>query len=946
MLDRINKLEKVLTAVSKDLQHLEREIRSTDRAIATVQEVQGRINECVSELTHLMKASPIGSLDQVDIDRLRYYLELKKDGQAIAEMSALRLLDQHLRPVSARYNSSARGGVSGCLEGTRVAILQNLRDWILSPDQRQFQIVWLKGQAGTGKSTIAHTISEDCAAIGNLGASFFFSRDQADRADGLRVFTTIAYQLACSIPGFRASLVTALKDNLDATSSDLLTQLTKLIVEPLYGDTRDAPPPIVIVLDALNECENSHATNIIKHLASIAFKLPYGCRIRVLVTSRPEPNMEDAISTISSDIAKPLSIGQVRESSSVNLKSAKSASRMKLEVANLDEVEPVIVKADIGLYLKDCLQSKKRIATDAEVERLLEIIQGLFIVASTAVRFIEDSFTPDTEGWKNQLEILLSTDVNSRQVLRTVGAQGSSAGTSHTESFGALDLMYSEVLQSALLHWRKKEKRLEKDSAEVIGAIALLFNPLPPQSLEALLQLAPCTVTSVMLPLRPVAFISNPDKADSAPLRLIHSSFPEFLTTPSRCTDSRFFVSPTPQHSRIALHCLDHMYESLTRDMCGIGSLPTLNSTVTDLHRRLQINIPLHLQYACSYWPLHLARAGLAESANKGVQKAVVLQLADVFEKFVHTKMLCWLEIMSLLGRLDTVVPLLRVVESGLQSINGLSETLEIVRDSQRFVTRFFKPIRDSAGGIYASALPFTPQCHLYNQYQSQLSQPNASAVVRLGRERNWSDAATQSHAAVTSVAFSPNGAYIAAAFSDERIELWAHVGLALATLVEPTSPSRLKANPPDSNRSSDHKTAQAYGEKERSGAGRGDGVSTAVGSVSFAQDSRQVMFRSSTGHTWAHDITRYPVAIVPRDVSTARGHLQWEYPWVTYLDWRLCSLGEPNWTWASRGHQMTLGTPLGQVLLLDFSSVIRVVDKYRSQGIAPNHPLPFRHDP
>ncbi|KAG8983915.1 hypothetical protein FRB93_006898 [Tulasnella sp. JGI-2019a] len=750
--------------------------------------------------------------------------------------------------------------------------------------------------------------------------------------DGLRVFPTIAYQLADSIHGFRAPLVKALRDDRETYRSDLSTQLQELILVPLRTAIDSAPSPIVIVLDALNECEDSsHATDIVKHLANIASKLPNKCRLRVLITSRPEPDLEATMHAIISDKGvNSRSVGKVEGNSAVNL-----------QVASLDDIQPPIIKEDIRTYLKASLQSKMPIVTDVEIEQLLGIAQGLFIVASIVVRFLNDSHSPNTEDLKDRVTFLLSTP-------RAAGApKPGSRATSSMVPFSPLDLLYSDILQLALSRWR--ERHLDKAAPEVIGAMALLFNPLPAQSLDALLQLAPNTVTNALQPLYSVVSVSSPDETNSTPPRLIHPSFSNFLTTPSRCTDASFLVNPTFQHARIALLCLDHMSETLNRDMCGIGSLPILNSDVTDLHHRLQVRIPLYLRYACFYWPLHLIRAKLSGYADRDIRKTVVLQLVDAFGKFVRTKLLCWLEVMSLLGQLDVVVPFLQMIRRGLKGMNDLSETLEVVRDVQQFVTRFFNPISESAGDIYSSALPLTPQCRLYNQYEFELTQPNASAVVRFGRGTDWSQAASQHRSSVTSVAFSPNGAYIAAAFSDESVQLWAHIGLALATLVDPAAPSHSKANLSDGHRPSahsDHKTVQVYERRERSEVPAGSGDGGAGGSVSFTPDSRQLVFRSSTGkYTWAQDITRYPVAIAPKTIGVA-GALQWEYPCVMYFDWRLCHLGAPNWTWASRGHQIILGAPTGEVLLLDFSPVIPLVDKYRTQGIAPNNPLPFRYAP
>lgn len=204
-------------------------------------------------------------------------------------------LEHNLRPAEARFNSSTRGGALGCLEGTRVDILRKISQWIFSTDVNSLQFFWLYGMPGEGKSTIAQTISEYCAAAGNLGGSFFFSQNQAERADGRRVLSTIAYQLAYSIPSFQARLLEAVKADPEARSSDLRTQLRKLIVEPLQ-DVVDAPCPIIIVLDAVDECENpAQAKEILTLLAETASHLPPYLRLRILVTSRPEAHLHPPV---------------------------------------------------------------------------------------------------------------------------------------------------------------------------------------------------------------------------------------------------------------------------------------------------------------------------------------------------------------------------------------------------------------------------------------------------------------------------------------------------------------------------------------------------------------------------------------------------------------------------------------------------------------------------
>ncbi|KAJ7438108.1 hypothetical protein B0H11DRAFT_1679913, partial [Mycena galericulata] len=62
-------------------------------------------------------------------------------------------------------------------------------------------ILWLHGSAGMGKSAIAQMFAGNCKNSGRLGASFFFKRGDPERGSWHRLFSTIAYQLAYSVPG-------------------------------------------------------------------------------------------------------------------------------------------------------------------------------------------------------------------------------------------------------------------------------------------------------------------------------------------------------------------------------------------------------------------------------------------------------------------------------------------------------------------------------------------------------------------------------------------------------------------------------------------------------------------------------------------------------------------------------------------------------------------------
>ncbi|KAG8987840.1 hypothetical protein FRB93_004396, partial [Tulasnella sp. JGI-2019a] len=441
-------------------------------------------------------------------------------------------------------------------------------------------------------------------------------------------------------------LVKAVEANPGVYRSGLLEQLKKLIIEPLR-DAIDAPSPLVFVFDALDECgDASDAQELLKLLAFAMKQLPSRLRIRVFITSRPEASLQTAFSSF--------------------------ITRTVSHVAELHNIEDHIVQADIRLYLRAHLRVPQKIATDDEIERLVKMARTLFIVASTVVKFVEDSFYTGLKERKGRLKVLLSAEDSyaaPRMCTKNVGLEEMEGGP---PPYRALDAMYLAILSKALPE--ERNPYLEGRLRSVLGAVVTLFDMITPATLEALLGLETDTASGTLQRLHSV--ITVPEHApDSTPLRLIHPSFPNFLTTSSRCTDTRFFVDSAAQHSRLALICLNHMNKLLERDICNIGFLPTLNSEVKDLEARLQNAVPLHLRYSCYHWASHLALSKPGGAVKAEVDKAVASELAHALNTFVCTKLLCWLETLSLLSRLDAAILLLRSAEQGL--LVGLRNDLD-----------------------------------------------------------------------------------------------------------------------------------------------------------------------------------------------------------------------------------------------------------------------------
>lgn len=179
------------------------------------------------------------------------------------------------------------GERKGCLEGTRQAVLDEIELWI--DDFTKPPVYWLNGPAGTGKSTIAQTIAERTHANGQLGATFFCSRDSEDenRRDPGFIFPTIAVQLARKDPSFRSIFLQLVQSDPGVVDETLAIQMKKLIVQPL----KESGISTVIIIDALDECEEGEPPSRI--LSVIGESLPQIPKVKFFITGRPEPCVEE-----------------------------------------------------------------------------------------------------------------------------------------------------------------------------------------------------------------------------------------------------------------------------------------------------------------------------------------------------------------------------------------------------------------------------------------------------------------------------------------------------------------------------------------------------------------------------------------------------------------------------------------------------------------------------
>lgn len=500
-----------------------------------------------------------------------------------------------------------------CHPETRNELLAEINDWALDP--RGKCIFWLNGMAGTGKSTISRTIAHDFIRRHGLGASFFFKRNEGDRGNASKFFTTIAAQLVQGFPGLEPYLKKTLETEPAISTKTMNEQFEKLVLKPLseWGH----PLKALLIIDALDECENeSHVARILHLLARV--QSIESAKLRFFVTSRPE---------------LPVRLGF-----------------MKIPESHRDFIlhdipEPVI-RHDIYVYLRDELPKirdnceltlRENIPLnwpdEKNTEALVNMAIPLFIFAATMCRFIGDKWEWDPVGkLKKILHYRSFKDLTHREQLETT---------------------YVPVLNQLL---QGKPTRSDKDHRikefrTIVGSIILLVDPLSSVSLAVLLGISRTNVNQRLRTLHSVLRVPNDP---TIPVRLFHASFRDFLLD-SENNQNVFKIDEEETHKRLAFCCLDLLSKTnnLKEDICSLKK-PGIHQV--DIDRQLiEKCLPAEMQYACRYWTYHLEKGKCRVSDQ------------DKIHMFLNQRFLYWVEALSIIGKMSDSINAIATLQNLLE---------------------------------------------------------------------------------------------------------------------------------------------------------------------------------------------------------------------------------------------------------------------------------------
>ena len=508
--------------------------------------------------------------------------------------------------AEASFNSYAKQHEPTCLPDTRVDLLREIYNWAEGQDERC--IFWLNGLAGTGKSTIARTVARNYYEKERLGASFFFSRGGGDLGHASKFCTTIAVQLANNIPTFHRLICDAVMEHGNIANLSLPDQWRQLVLQPLSKLSKDfCPSSYIVVIDALDECDNDDNIRVILHLL-VEARLLKMIRLRFFLTSRPEIPVRYGFCQIPDGEHQDFVLHNISRST---------------------------VDHDIFIFLEYNLRLIRQERSldpawpgEEVIKYLVQTASGLFIWAATACRFIREG---------------------KRFVAKRLGTILDGSKGAVTEPEKHLDKIYTTVLEHSVSPEYTDEEKEESYYMlrQILGSIVVLFSPLSAYSLSRLLYVTKDDINQTLEDLHSVLDVP---KEETHPLRLHHPSFRDFLLSKDRCRDSNYWVDEKQAHQTLAESCIRLMSAYLKQDICGLDAPGVLVTEVES--SRVEQHLPSEVQYACLYWVDHLQKSD------------VWLHNNDQVYQFLQTHFLHWLEALGWMRKLSEGILAIRSLES------------------------------------------------------------------------------------------------------------------------------------------------------------------------------------------------------------------------------------------------------------------------------------------
>ncbi|CAE6535674.1 unnamed protein product, partial [Rhizoctonia solani] len=625
------------------------------------------------------------------------------------------------------YTGKAKRGP--CAINTRVDVLNQLYGWTESSNSGS--LYWINGMAGTGKTAIAYSLCQKLDDSRKLAASFFCSRWLPECRQSSLIIPSISFQLARFSTPFRSALSGVLKDSgwdLNKHSPDL--QFKFFIYQPLLQVEHTLPNHLVVVIDALDECEDKDGTIQLLEvlLTSVSESdLP----IKFVLSSRPEPEIQ----------------GPMRKQ-----------KNQGTSCVTLHELDRHAVKADIKTYLSILapLASFPRIQQPPEdiIMALVERTGGLFIYAATIISYITDgpgAFATDRRAGR-LVDVLESSD------------------TWEGHYYRRIDRMYTLIFQAG---FDKLGEEVRSDTLEVLYTIlsspeALTINMVARQP-----GLSSERVSAALRPFWSVLHVFE----GSGTIFMLHPSFSEYMLDPSR--SGEYCCNPKIYTQTMAHRCFRILREVQPQfNICRLRSSYVPDNKVPGLEVRANNVISATILYAAQKWVTHL-RTSLID---------VLHNLLVDLEEFLSIRLLLWMEVMNLKGLAHTMPSIIWQAKEWAESIVDCSAELRaLIYDAWQFTLTFsLGAVSNSTPHIYTSMLPFWPRFSPISRCYTTGAQRIVGIKGTAANQRQHSLLAIWNFSTTTrSPVYSPDGTQIAVGVGHNVLLLSALTGQAMLPPLE-----------------------------------------------------------------------------------------------------------------------------------------------------------------
>ncbi|GFF58342.1 vegetative incompatibility protein HET-E-1 [Aspergillus lentulus] len=324
-------------------------------------------------------------------------------------------------------------------------------------------------------------------------------------------------------------------------------------------------------------------------------------------------------------------------------------------------------------------------------------------------------------------------------------------------------LALNNVIGAALQPLKKESPDTFDYCQRILGSITLALRPLHLTELGLLAGLEPELAEDQASLEEIVGLCGNFLVVRKGMIYFVHQSAKDYLTTHG-CKEV-FPNGDAVIHSGIVSRALEDMSNTLCRDIWNLHdpgcAVEEIEAPVPDPLR--------YVRYACTYWADHLCEL------DSYTQQSLGLCDNGAVSAFFQKHFLHWLEALSLLRSITSAVEMLAKLEQSLTEIpRDSAQLLSIVTDAKHFVDYHQYVIGNAPLQLYISALVLSPS----SSQVKALFEDQAPSWIKKAplMDSDWKlhvHILNGAKVMPISVAFSPDGQFVASSSSDTTIRIW-----------------------------------------------------------------------------------------------------------------------------------------------------------------------------